>query len=63
MIMPTQIRVTEDRRQALLAASTRAHPITVATRPSRSSTPRLAGRVRAGLRHAVASLVALAFII
>lgn len=62
MIMPTQLRVTEDRRQALLAATARAHLITAATRPSRSSTPRPAGRVRAGLRHAVAALVALAFV-
>ena len=63
MIMPTQIRVTEDRRQALLAATARAHPSSVATRPSRTSTPRPASRVRTDLRHAVASLVTLAFIV
>ena len=59
MIMPTQSRVTEDRRQDLLSATARAQRITAETRPSRSSTPRPAGRVRAGLRHAVASLIAL----
>lgn len=62
MIMPTQLRVTEDRRQALLAATARAHRVAAATPPSRSSAPGPAGRVRAGLRHAVASLVALASI-
>jgi hypothetical protein len=62
MMMPTQIRVTEDRRQALLAETARAHLIMTATRPSRSSMPRPIGRVRATLRHAVASLVALVFV-
>ena len=63
MIMPTQIHVTEDRRQALLAATPCAHQTANAARRARSSSPRPAGRVRAGLRHAIASLVALAFIV
>ena len=63
MIMPTQIHVTEDRRRALLAATPCAHQTANAARSVRSSSPRPAGRVRAGLRHAIASLVALAFIV
>ena len=59
MIMPTQIRVTDDCRQALLATAARAQQVTAATRPLRSTTPRPAGRVLASLSHAVAPLVAL----
>ena len=63
MITPTQVRVVaEDRRQDALAWAALARLITVATRPARSATPRRAGRVRAGLRHTVASLVAFAAI-
>ena len=63
MIMPTQVRITEERRRALLATTARAHVITAATLPVHSSTPRQAGRVRAGLRQTVASLIALAFVV
>ena len=62
MILPTQFHVTEHRRQALLAATARAHLTTSATQGADSSRRRPFGRVGAGLRHVVASLVALAFV-
>ncbi len=63
MIMPTQIRITENRRQELVAATARAHQITAATRPAPTPECPPAGRVRRGLRQAIASLVALAFVV
>jgi len=60
MITPTEVRVTEDRRQDLLAAAARARLTTPATRPAPSAAPRPVGRLRAGLRQAVASLLTLA---
>ena len=61
MITPIQVSVVaEDRRQDALAWAARAHLVAAATRPSPPATPRTVGRVRAGLRHAVASLAALA---
>ena len=62
MISPTMIRVTEDRRQDLLAAMARDRLISSATQPSSSAAPRPVDRIRAGLRQAVASLIALASI-
>ena len=62
MITPTEVRVTDDRRRDLLAATARARLVTAATRPMLSATPRPAGRVRVRLRHAIASLAALASI-
>jgi hypothetical protein len=62
IITPTPIRVTDDRRRDLLAATARARLIAAATRPSSSSTPRPVGRIHVSLRQAVASLVALAAI-
>ena len=63
MITPTQISVVaEDRRQDALAWAARARLVAAATRPAPSARPRPVGRVRAGLRHAVASLVAFAAI-
>jgi hypothetical protein len=61
MITPTEIRVTDDRRQDLLAAAARAR-IIAAPRPSHSATPRPVSRIRDGLRQAVAALVAFAAI-
>ncbi len=61
MITPTQIRVTEDHRQDLLATAARARFV-AATRPAPALAPRPVGRVRAGLRQAVAALAALAAI-
>ena len=59
MISPTQISfVAEDRRQDARAWAARARLATAATRPVLPATPRPAGCVRAGLRQAVASLVA-----
>jgi len=62
IVTPTQVRVTDDRRQDLLATTARARLITAATQPSPSAALRTVGRIRAGLRQAVASLVALASI-
>lgn len=62
MITLGQLEVIEQRRQDALAWAARTRRVTEATRPSPSATPRQAGRVRAGLRQAVASLVALASI-
>ena len=62
MITLAQIQVIEERRQDALAEAARARLVTAATRPVLPATPRPAGRVRAGLRHAVASLVAFAAI-
>ena len=59
---PTQVRVTDDRRQDLLAATARARLITAATQSARSAMPRPVGRIRAGLRQASVALVALASI-
>ena len=58
IITPTQIRVTEDRRQDLLAATARARLVAAATRSSPSATPRPVGRIRFSLRQAVAALAA-----
>ncbi len=60
MITLGQIEVIEQRRQDTLAWAARARLVAEATRPMCSATRRPAGRVRAGLRQAVASLVALA---
>jgi len=62
IINPTQVRVIEFRRQDALAVAASARLITAATEPSRSTTPRTVGRIRAGLHQAVASLVTLAAI-
>ncbi len=71
LITPTQTRVIDDRRQDLLAAAARARFITAATQTrvtnDRSpdlliATPPTVSRIRANLRQAVASLVALASI-
>jgi len=62
MITPTEVRVTEDRRHDLIAATARARLITAATHPSPSTTPRPVARLHASLRQAVAALVALASI-
>jgi len=43
-----------------LAAAARARLSTAATRPPTSTMPRPVGRIRAGLRQAIAALVALA---
>jgi hypothetical protein len=62
IITPPQIRVTDDRRQDLLAAAARARLISAATQPAPSAAARPVARVRTGLRQAVATLVALAAI-
>ena len=63
MITPIQVSVVaEDRRQDALAWAARARLVVAATQGSPSATPRPAGHVRAGLRHAVAALVAFAAI-
>ena len=63
MITPIQVSVVaEDRRQDALAWAARARLVKAATRPAPPATPRPAGRVCAGLRQAVASLVAFAAI-
>jgi hypothetical protein len=62
IVTPTQIRVTEDRRQDLLAAVDYERRFMAAARRVPAATPPRAGRFRAGLRHAVATLVALAAI-
>ena len=61
LITPTEIRVTDDRRQDLLAAAARARVI-AAPRPSHPATPWPVSRIRDGLRQAVAALVAFAAI-
>ena len=62
MTTPIQVSVVaEDRRQDAIAWASRARLVAAATRPS-PATPRTAGRVRAGLRQAVAALVAFAAI-
>jgi hypothetical protein len=58
IITPTQIRVTEDRRQDLLAATARARLIAAVIQPSSSAAPQPVGRIRVSLRQAVASLAA-----
>lgn len=58
LITPTQVQVTVDRQQELVAAVVRDRLIAVATQPS--ATPPPVGRIRASLRQAVASLFALA---
>jgi hypothetical protein len=62
MITPTDTRVTDDRRQDLLATAARVHLSAAAPRPAPSATPRLVDRIHADLRHAVAVLVAVAAI-
>ncbi|CAA9527625.1 MAG: hypothetical protein AVDCRST_MAG73-640 [uncultured Thermomicrobiales bacterium] len=52
--------VAEDRRQAALAWAARVHLVAPGTRSTSSATPRTVDRVRAGPRHADASLAALA---
>jgi hypothetical protein len=56
---PTEIRVADDRRQEALAWAARARVI-AAVQPAPSVASRPVGRLRAGLRQAVAALVALA---
>jgi hypothetical protein len=58
MITPAQIRVSEDHRQDLLAIAARVRLVATA-RSVPAPAPRPAGRVRAGLRQAVAALAAL----
>jgi hypothetical protein len=60
IITPTEVSVIEDRRQERLAATARARLITAATQPAPATTSQKVGRIRASLREAVASLVALA---
>ncbi len=60
IITPTAIRVAEDHRQEALAWADRARLVAAATKPSSSAAPRPVGRIRAGVRHAVAALGALA---
>ena len=63
MITPTQVSVVaEDRRQDALAWAAHDRLAASVTRPALPATPRPASRVRAGLRQAVASLVAFATI-
>ena len=62
MITPAHMQVVDNRRQDLLAAAARARVNAAATQSAASAPPRPVGRVRAGLRHAVAALVALAAI-
>lgn len=57
MISPTQHRVTEERRQELLAEAVRLR--TVASRPSHSAAHGSAGRALDRFGHVVALLVAL----
>ena len=59
MNFPTQARVTEERRQALLSATAREHQILSVTRPTRSIAPQPVRRVRTKLRYAVTSFFAL----
>ena len=49
--------------QDLAREAARARLIAAATSPSPSTTPRLVGRTRAGLRHAVAALAILASLV
>lgn len=60
MVTPTHVRVIEMRRQDLLAMVARDRRVASATRPAPAgpASPKVA-RLRANLRHAVASLVAL----
>jgi hypothetical protein len=60
MITPTDVRVIDDRRQDLLAASASARLVRSATQPApAAAASRMPARVRAAFRHAVASLAAL----
>jgi hypothetical protein len=63
LITPTQIQATLDRHQDVRAAVARDCLIAVTTQSTPSTTPRLAGRIRSSLRHAVASLLLLASIV
>ena len=58
IITPTEV-VADDRRREALAWAACAHRIAAAPRPSPSAAPRTVARIRAGLRQAVAALVAL----
>ena len=62
MTTRSHIDAARFRYDDLLAEATRTRLITAATQPSPSATRRTVGRLRAGLRQAVASLVALAAI-
>jgi hypothetical protein len=62
MLTQSQVDAALLRYDDLLAAASRARLITAATQLAPATTPRPVGRIRAGLRQAVASLVALAAI-
>ena len=62
IIPPSYVDAALLRHDDHLAAAARARLVTAATRPVLPATPRPAGRVRAGLRQVVASLVAFAAI-
>lgn len=62
LITPTQIQATLDRQQDLLAEVIRDRRISAVVQPGTCGRRGLGRRVRAGLRQAVASLVALAVI-
>ena len=62
MITRSHIDAAQFRYDDLLAEAARTRLITTATQFSPSTTPRTLGRIRASLRQAVASLVALAAI-
>ena len=60
MITPTDVRVIDDRRQDLLAASATARLARSGPQPTpAAAASRKPARIRAALRHAVASLAAL----
>ena len=62
IISPAQIQIAEDRRQVLLAMAARGRLGTAASQPSPAAPPRTVGRFGAGLRQAIAALLALAAI-
>jgi hypothetical protein len=60
MITPTEVRVIDDRRLDLLAASASARLVRSTNQPApAAAASRKSARVRAAIRHAVASLAAL----
>lgn len=58
LITPTQVQVTLDRQQDLIAAVVRDRLTTAATPPA-PATPGPVGRIHHSLRHAVTALIAL----
>ena len=59
LITPTQVQVTVDRQQDLVAAVLRDRRIAGAIQSSPAATPRSVDHIRGGLRQAVAALLAL----